>query len=67
MITAISLILVAISNCIAAWSFWRFVKHAIPELRAIRRATDVVKYHILRDVHDKRKAEIEASKSCKSN
>lgn len=64
--TTLIWITIAISNVMAAYSLWRFVNHAIPELRAIRRATDVVKYHILREVHDKRKAEIEASKVARS-
>lgn len=58
MIITISAIVVAISNAIAGYSLWRFSKLAIPELREIRRSTDVVRYHILRSVREKRKAEI---------
>lgn len=56
-------LLITISNVVAAYSVYKFTRKAIPEIKAIRRATDVVKYHILRTVHDARKAEIDAQKN----
>lgn len=49
---------IALSNCVAAWSFWRFSREGIKEMREIRRSTDVVRYHILRGVVEKRRAEL---------
>jgi len=59
-IASICWFVIALSNAVAGYSLWRFTREAIPQLRRIREGTDVVKYHILRQVHDKRKAEIEA-------
>jgi len=50
---------IAISNVAAAWSLYRFTTVGISEIKQIRRSTDVVRYHILREVTAKRKAELE--------
>lgn len=49
----------AASNCLMAWSFYKFATVGIKEMKQIRRSTDVVRYHILKEVHDKRKAELD--------
>ncbi|GEM_PF-4047079 len=50
-------VVITVANVVAAHSIRQFALVAIPELRAIRRATDVVKHDILRGVVEKRRAE----------
>lgn len=49
----------AISNCVMAWSFYKFSNVGVHEMKQIRRSTDVVRYHILRGVLEKKKTEWE--------
>lgn len=55
-------LVIALSNCVAAWSLWKFSGEGLKILREIRRSTDVVRYHILRGVVEKRRAELDEIK-----
>lgn len=63
MLLTVCWIVIAVSNALAGYSLWRFTKEAIPQLKEIRRATDVVKHHILRGVVERKREELRGGKT----